>query len=77
MLTGSQVELNAECSLLPCRKRSSSLRKELLTVIEAVHRGAQQGRDLIVAPQDRSLAPLDMRLTEHLVEYAVAHDGDA
>ncbi|CAJ1455164.1 unnamed protein product [Effrenium voratum] len=31
--------------------------KELITIVDAVHRGAQQGRDLIVAPQDRSLPP--------------------
>eukprot|EP00930_Biecheleria_cincta_P066043 TRINITY_DN52008_c0_g1_i1.p1 TRINITY_DN52008_c0_g1~~TRINITY_DN52008_c0_g1_i1.p1 ORF type:complete len:143 (+),score=30.08 TRINITY_DN52008_c0_g1_i1:47-475(+) len=29
--------------------------KEVQAVVEAVHRGAQQGRDLIVALQDRSL----------------------
>mmetsp|Transcript_12039 Transcript_12039/g.34054 ORF Transcript_12039/g.34054 Transcript_12039/m.34054 type:complete len:143 (-) Transcript_12039:25-453(-) len=30
--------------------------RELSDAIEAVHRGAQQGRDLIVAPRDYSLA---------------------
>eukprot|EP00927_Polykrikos_kofoidii_P085437 TRINITY_DN9297_c0_g1_i1.p1 TRINITY_DN9297_c0_g1~~TRINITY_DN9297_c0_g1_i1.p1 ORF type:complete len:143 (+),score=19.77 TRINITY_DN9297_c0_g1_i1:264-692(+) len=30
--------------------------KELIGIIEAVHRGAQQGRDLIVASKDFSLA---------------------
>ncbi|CAE7573716.1 Txnl4a [Symbiodinium natans] len=50
------------------------LLQELLTVIEAVHRGAQQGRDLIVAPQDRSLAQLafleDDKLTSDPEEQA-------
>lgn len=30
--------------------------KELISIIDSIYRGAQQGRDLIVAPQDRSLA---------------------
>ncbi|CAK9019624.1 Thioredoxin-like protein 4A (DIM1 protein homolog) (Spliceosomal U5 snRNP-specific 15 kDa protein) (Thioredoxin-like U5 snRNP protein U5-15kD) [Durusdinium trenchii] len=42
--------------------------KELISIIDAIHRGAQQGRDLIVAPQDRSLAPLERTIghSDHL-----------
>ncbi|CAE8599626.1 unnamed protein product [Polarella glacialis] len=53
---GRHVQL--ELGLGECYKITWPIggQKDLVAVVEAVHRGAQQGRDLIVAPQDHSLS---------------------